>query len=113
MSLDVYLNTEKCNCCGREDVLYNLSITHNLGDMADEAGIYDIVWRPDEHGITKAKQLISPLKKAIVEMEKDPVRFKKHNAPNGWGKYEHFVPFIKEYLAACEKYPEALISVSR
>lgn len=113
MSLDVYLTPNKCKLCGRGGESFSANITHNLGKMALEAGIYEIVWRPDENGITKAKQLIEPLHKAIEEMKKDPERFKKHDAPNGWGKYEHFIPWLEEYVAACEAEPEALVGVSR
>ena len=33
---------------------YSANITHNLGKMAEEAGIYKHLWRPEEIGITKA-----------------------------------------------------------
>lgn len=113
MSLDVDLRCPACEHCGREGDNFSANITHNLNEMADAAGIYGIVWRPDENGITKAKQLVSPLRKAIAEMKADPVRFKKFNSPNGWGLYKHFVPWLEEYLSACERMPKAIISVSR
>ena len=34
--------------------VYSANITHNLGGMADEAGIYEALWRPEEVGIAKA-----------------------------------------------------------
>lgn len=93
--------------------VYSANITHNLGKMAEEAGIYYHLWRPEEIGITKARQLIEPLKKGLAEMKADPERFGKHNSPNGWGLYKHFVPWIEKYLAACEEHPDADIEVSR
>jgi len=113
MSLDVYLDTKKCECCGRFDRLFGSNITHNLGIMAKEAGIYDIVWRPDENNITQAKQLIGALKNAIKSMEDDPERYKKYNPENGWGSYDGFLKWLKEYLMACEENPEAEVSVWR
>lgn len=125
MSLDVYLEgpaeRHKCFCprCGNDheydeaSQYYNANITHNLGAMADEAGIYGIVWRPEENGITKAVQLIEPLQKAIEEMEADPPRFEKHNASNGWGLYKHFLPWLRQYLSACKEYPDATVRASR
>lgn len=113
MSLDVYLTANKCEYCGRSDEPFRASITHNLTDMADAAGIYGAVWRPDENGITKAKQLIEPLKKAIAEMKADPERFKKLNPANGWGTYSIFLPWLERYLEACLAEPEANIMVSR
>jgi hypothetical protein len=37
--------------------VYSANITHNLNTMADEAGIYEHLWRPDEIQITKAKEV--------------------------------------------------------
>lgn len=124
MSLDVYLEGEPrrvpCKCeCDHEhirtkiDTLYSANITHNLVEMASEAGIYKHLWRPEEIGITKAAELIKPLKSGILLMKAEPERFRRLNSKNGWGIYDHFVPFVEEYLAACEKNPTANIRVSR
>lgn len=107
MSLDVYL-TKEAPC-----EVYTSNITHNLGAMAEEAGIYKHLWRPEELNITKAAQLVEPLAAAVALMKADPERFKKHDAKNGWGLYEHFVPFVEQYLAACREHPEADVRVSR
>jgi hypothetical protein len=92
---------------------YDANITHNLGAMAKAAGIYEACWRPEEIGITHARQLIEPLRKGLQLLQSDPARFEKFNAPNGWGMYEHFVPWVSQYLSACEEYPDAKVSVSR
>jgi hypothetical protein len=81
--------------------------------MAKEAGVYQHLWRPEEIGITKAAQLVEPLRAAVALLKSDPARFEQHNAPNGWGMYKHFVPFVENYLAACERNPDAEVSVSR
>lgn len=93
--------------------VYSANITHNLGEMAQEAGIYTHLWRPDELGLTTAGELIEPLRIGLMLLKQDPDRFKKHNSPNGWGVYEHFVLFVEKYLAACEENPDATIEVSR
>ena len=108
MSLDVTLS---CNCC-RQNV-YNANITHNLGKMAAEAGIYNALWRPEEVGITKAEQLIPILEKGLEELRAEPDYFKKFDSPNGWGLYEHFVPFVEKYLEACREHPDTEVSVDR
>ena len=123
MSLDVYLEITRnephtCIYCDTEfptttDTVFDANITHNLNDMAAEAGIYEHLWRPEEIGITKAAQLIEPLRKGVALMKADPERFQKHNPKNGWGSYDIFVPWIEKYLAACEEYPEADVSASR
>lgn len=107
MSLDVWLT----DADGAE--VYSANITHNLNKMADEAGIYACLWRPDENGITHAKQIVEPLSAGLALLVAEPERFEKLNAPNGWGKWEHFVPWCARYLQACRNNPEALVSVSR
>lgn len=107
MSLDVHLTKI------RPVHVYSANITHNLVDMAEAAGIYACMWRPEECGITKASQLIGLLTAGLEKLRSDPERFKQFDAPNGWGKYENFVPFVAEYLAACIENPEAVVSVSR
>lgn len=108
MSLDVDLI---CPCCERS--VYEANITHNLNQMADAAGIYKALWRPEEIGITTGGELIEILEVGLAKLKRDPAKFEKHNAANGWGLYEHFVPFVEQYLEACRKYPKATIRVSR
>lgn len=107
MSLDVSLTAV------RPTEVYSDNITHNLGKMAREAGIYEYLWRPDEICITKAEQLIKPLEEGLALLKREPKHFEQFNAPNGWGMYEHFVPFVERYLEACRENPDADVSVSR
>lgn len=95
------------------DTVYEANITHNLNRMAEAAGIYKHLWRPDELGITKARELIEPLRAGLALMQSDPEMFKKLNPENGWGSYDVFVPWISRYLSACEGNPDADVSVSR
>jgi hypothetical protein len=98
--------------CASQEV-YSANITHNLGAMATEASVYKPLWRPDEIGIKTAGQLIQPLTDGLALLKSDPERFKKFNAKNGWGMYEHFVPFVEDYLNACIENPAAEVEVSR
>lgn len=107
MSLDVYLTAT------RPTEVYWANITHNLIRMAEEAGIYKHLWRPDEIGVTKASQLIGPLKEGLARLRADPERLKEFDAENGWGTYEDFVTFVANYLWACEINPDADVQVSR
>jgi hypothetical protein len=125
MSLDVYLQgkTEKvsyiCQYCQSKyerketEEFYEANITHNLAPMADEAGIYEYLWRPEEIGIIKAAQLIEPLRSGLELLKRDPKRFEIFNPDNGWGSYSDFVPWVENYLNASIKYPDADVSVSR
>jgi len=98
----------------REDhEVFQRNITHNLNRMADEAGIYDACWRPDEAGITTAAQLIEPLEKGLALLRSDPARFKAFNPSNGWGNYDGLVEFVEAYLTACKEYPNARVYASR
>ena len=100
MSLDFYLTQD-----GEE--MFSRNITHNLGKMASEAGIYKCLWRPEENGYTKASQCIKPLQDGLVALVADPDGFRKYDSPNGWGLYIHFVPFVFAELMACIEYPDA------
>jgi len=111
MSLDVHLTTKDLD--GNEIEAYWANITHNLGPMADKAGIYYALWRPEEKGWKKAGDIVEVLEKGLAKLKARPKHYKKFDAENGWGLYEHFVPFVEKYLEACRKYPSAEISVSR
>lgn len=106
MSLDISLNHE-----GVE--VYATNITHNMNKMAMEAGIYKHLWRPEEIGITHAKQIIEPLTAGLALMATERKRFMALNPSNGWGSYDAFLPWCAEYLQACKDHPEATISVWR
>ena len=105
MSLDVMLFNED----GEE--IFTRNITHNLNKMADEAGIYECLWRPEEIGITHANQIIDPLEKGLALMVANKARFEAFNSPNGWGRYERFIRFCADYLQACRDNPNAAVQV--
>lgn len=107
MSLDVHLT--KMQPC----VVHHQNITHNLNKMAAAGGFYEAVWRPEEVGITQASQLIPILRKAIADMEDRPEFYKQFDSSNGWGTYKHFLPWLREYLAACVEYPDATVEADR
>lgn len=107
MSLDFYLIEIK------PVRVFDANITHNLNTMAEAAGIYKCLWRPDENCISKAHQMIEPLSAGLADMLANPAKYKKFNSPNGWGVYEDFVAFVKNVLNACIENPNADIEVSR
>jgi hypothetical protein len=140
MSLDVYLTRKKWisydagnTLIEDEDQVYWANITHNLGKMAKEAGIYEALWRPhrlkegynipeddyeaerkfEDENETSAKDIIPLLEKGLADLKARPEHFETFNSPNGWGMHEHFVPFVEEYLEACKDYPDAIIRASR
>ena len=80
--------------------------------MAEEAGIYKYLWCPEEFGIKKAVELISPLETGLALLVSKPAKFKLLNPANGWGSYDGLVKFVAEYLEACKLNPDAYISVA-
>lgn len=117
----------------RREEVYSANITHNLGNMADEAGLYEALWRPhrlkpgydipeDDHKAeweyednnpVRAHEIIEIIEKGLADMKARPKHYEKFNSPNGWGMYEHFVPFIEKYLAALKEFPEAQVVCDR
>jgi hypothetical protein len=116
MSLDVDLMvTKPCS-------VFTANITHNLGRMASEVKIYsgdsevtlyDILWRPDEKGFTKANDIADMLGLGLVELVRFPEKYKQYNPENGWGSYEGLVQFVRQYHSACIDNMEAELQVSR
>ena len=110
MSLDVWLK-DPTDPDGED--LYWRNITHNVGNMANAAGLYEPLWRPDEMAVETAKELIAPIEVGLEMLRSDPGKFKALNPSNGWGSYEGLVAFAEDYLKACKEYPDGLVRVSR
>jgi hypothetical protein len=102
MSLDFSLQFEG-------DWVFSRNITHNLNRMAGEAGIYKCLWHPAENGYNVASDCITPLEKGLLELIAKKKHYESFNSSNGWGMYEHFVPFVVAVLSACHEYPTATI----
>ena len=106
MSLDVYI----------KDSNYSANITHNLSLMAKAVSeeFHKALWRPEElFEKAKAKDITYIIQEGLIELVLNPNKYKSWNSPNGWGKYEHFVKFVIEYLQALKDNPESLVFVSR
>lgn len=116
MSLDVslYMMVDSGGPEPTTVTFYEANCTHNCNVMAEEAGIYMHVWRPDELDEVKtAGDLIEPLRAGIKLMEDEPQRFIALNPPNGWGSYETFLPWLRRYLEACIAHPKASVATWR
>ena len=107
MSLDIWLMATDLD--GNEIAVFDANITHNLTDMARAAGIYDILWNAP----SKAGEMLSTLAAGIERLKADPDKYKKHDAPNGWGLYEHFLPFAESVYVAAETYPSSEVTTSK
>ena len=129
MSLDVHLVKV---IDGENQEVHWSNITHNLTDMAEAAGIYEALWRPyrlkenyvstedydkeldfEDSVQVLAEEIIPVLRKGLDNLLSRPEYFESFNSPNGWGTYKHFIPFVKDYLDACELNPKATVMVWR
>ena len=106
MSLDVTLMEN-----GEE--VYSANITHNLNEMAKVAGIYSELWRPEDVCAIFAKDIVVEIANGLKKMVENPAVYEKYNAPNGWGTYNNFLPWVAKYLRACRDHPNAVIYISR
>lgn len=141
MSLDVHLERKKRVSFDEGktyeeevDEVYQANITHNLGKMASKAGLYEALWRPyrlrpdytkeleadykkerefEDSQTILAEELIPAIEKGLAKLKAKPAYYKKYDSPNGWGLYEHFVPFVKAYLKACKQFPKSVVRVRR
>ena len=140
MSLDIMLKKQRWisydagkTLIEENETIYDCNITHNLGQMADKAGIYEALWRPhrlkngynipeddndaeykfESENETRAKEIIPYLKKVLKKLKNRPEYYEKFNSSNGWGMYKNFVPFVENYLNACMEYPDAIVEVDR
>jgi hypothetical protein len=113
MSLDFYLISGTVGWDGEHEIVFSSNITHNLNQMAEAAGLYKVLWKPEELGISTAAQAIPYLREGVCKLICDPVHFKGYNPPNGWGDYKGLLGFALEVLEACVENPEATIEVCR
>jgi hypothetical protein len=105
--------------------IYSGNITHNLGKMAREVqyglewegdgelSLYDVLWRPDEHGFVYAKDISDLLDIGWNILLSDPEKYKRYNPENGWGSYDGLCNFVYNYRNACWDNPEAELRISR
>ena len=99
--------------------VYSENITHNLGKMADDVvlsngkNLYQVLWRPDEHGWKFARDISEMLDEGWNILLSDPERFRKFNPENGWGSYNGLCDFVYKYRNACWDNPDAELSISR
>lgn len=103
MSLDLSLTAIE------EVEIFERNITHNLANMAAEAGLYEVMWGPVENGIIYAKDAIPYLQDGVLNLKERPEYFKRFNPANGWGNYQKLLECASSFLEKCKERPEAKI----
>jgi len=125
MGLTIYIDDPKekveeysCHCGNKHEHRFHEnwfreSITHNLVAMADAAGLYQVVWLPEDNRIVLGKELIPHLEKGLKELRDNEPKYVEYNPENAWGDYDSLVIFIEKYLEACIMYPKGIVKAER
>jgi hypothetical protein len=100
---------------GHHNSVFNINITHNLNAIANKAGVYDCLWRPEEFNIRKASDIQEKVHSAIVELEEngDAYAYIELTPKNKWGTIDGFIKQLKLIYKACVEYPNAKLSAHR
>ena len=113
MSLDVDLIVTQPTSVFSRNITHNLNTMAMVVELSNGKTLYDVMWRPDEHGFKYAQDIAELLDEGWNILLSDPTKFKMFNPSNGWGSYEGLCDFVYNYRNACWENPEAELSVSR
>lgn len=101
----------------------NSSITHNLGQMAAKAKLYEAIWRPyllfniaekdEPDACILAKDITEYLEKGLQVLKTDKVNLLQYTPSNNWGSYDSLLKFTEQYIECTKQFPNARIQVSR
>jgi hypothetical protein len=75
--------------------------------------LYDVLWRPDEHGMVFARDISDHLEIGWNILLSDPGKYMEFEPENHWGSYEGLCKFVYAYRNACWDNPDAELSISR
>lgn len=95
------------------------NITHNMNVMAQNvpvsAGLtlYNVLWRPDEHGFNTTDDIVGYTANGVRYMEEHAAELEQYNPSNGWGDYGLLLDFARRVGSACLFNPGCKIEVSR
>jgi hypothetical protein len=113
MSLDVDLMVTKPVSVFTQNITHNLNKMAMAVELSNGKTLYDVLWRPDEHGFKYARDIADLLDMGWNILLSDPDKFKMFNPENGWGSYDGLVNFVYKYRNACWESPDAELSVCR
>ena len=113
MSLDVDLMVTQPTSVFSRNITHNLNTMAMVVELSNGKTLYDVMWRPDEHGFKYARDIAELLDEGWNILLSDPDKFKIFNPSNGWGSYDGLCDFVYNYRNACWDNPDAELSVSR
>lgn len=108
MSLDVLLLDPTTPI---PEVRYGATVPQALAPMARAAGLYEVLWTPEQVAIHVAGDMRQFLRKGWATLRLEEGRCRALAPADGWGTYEQLVQFTRELLMACQRTPEALVRV--
>ena len=106
MGLQIWLRED-------DEEVYTASTTHNCRRMAQEARLWYPIWHPEDTGKEKAWQIINELEHGIGHLTARPTHYERISDNNTWGTYSEFLVFCVKYREACQRFPNATITISR
>lgn len=124
---------EKLERCNEDtNIVFHWNVTHNLTNMASNlnitwciinngvktytATLYDILWQPHKvfnKDVITLGDLLKPLYMAFNELLLSEEKLSKFNPTNNWGSYEDFITLLPNYIRACKKWPNAIVTISK
>lgn len=102
MSLDLSVSAEGC-CDG-----HAFNITTNINRMLREAGFPS--WQMLDGLSADVVGLL--MGRAVIELGKDPQRYRALQPDNGWGTYEGLIEWMREVLAVLDRHPTGIVRCS-
>lgn len=83
----------------------SVNLTYNLSPMLHAAGMPS--WR-DLLGM-RAKKAGQTWRKVVLELTRDPAKYRALNPENGWGRYEDALLVLSILVANCALHPDAVV----
>jgi len=84
------------------------NMTYNVSTMVKEACGVTFSWFD---GMT-CKQALPILYFCWRNLRRNPSHFRRFEAPNGWGTYEQFMPYMTRFYVMARLHPKGIIRVS-
>ena len=84
--------------------IFDENVGSSVVDLAEKMGLPECIWRPDEHGIDRAGQLIEPLATGLAKLD-------AHQQPST--RHMKLAEVVSCYLQACREHPDATVTVWR
>lgn len=112
MSYNLYIETPKCPCCGKQEhVPWSWQITGNFAGVIDHLELNRIIGR---EAVVPVKDALPKLKKALETLISYFPFYEGMQSKYGdWGSASDFEQCLRELMAQCERHPDGIIECDR